>query len=58
MLHDASQRDYSAEEPLAEPPVEGGPKTTEMPAEFTVFKQVLEEISVSPNPSCDLAFGS
>ena len=48
-LQDASRRDYSADELLAEPPLEGGPKTAEMPEESGVLKQLLDEVDISPN---------
>lgn len=49
IIHDASQRDYSAEELLAEHPVEGGPKTAEMPEEHISMDQLLKEVDISPN---------
>ena len=48
-LHDASRRDYSSGEPLAEPPVEGGPKTAEVPEESVPTAQLLKEVDISPN---------
>ena len=47
-LQDASRQDYTADEPLMEPPLEGGPKTAEMPEEFTSVTKLLEEVDISP----------
>ena len=49
IINDASRRDYSADELLAEPPVEGGPKTAEVPEEFIPVSQLLHEVDISPN---------
>ena len=48
-LHDASRRDYSSDELLAEPPLEGGPKTAEMPEDSTSSAPFLQEIDISPH---------
>ena len=48
-LHDASRRDYSADEPLAEPALEGGPKTAGMPDELVPSIQLLNEVDISSN---------
>ena len=48
-LHDVSRRDYSLDEVLAEPPLEGGPKTAEMPVVPTSSTRLLEEVDISPN---------
>lgn len=47
-LQDVSRQDYSANEVLAEPPLEGGPKTAEMPEESTTCKRLLVEVDISP----------
>ena len=48
-LHDASRRDYSSDEPLVEPPLEGGPKTAGMPEESVTPTELLNEVDISPN---------
>ena len=47
-LQDASRRDYSSDEPLAEPPIEGGPKTAEVPEELVPTVRLLKEVDISP----------
>lgn len=49
VIYDASRQDYSAEDKLADPPVEGGPKTAEMPEESISTAQLLKEVDISPN---------
>ena len=49
VIYDASRRDYSTEELLAEAPVEGGPKTAEMPEESVSMTQLLAEVDISPS---------
>lgn len=39
------------EDPLAEPPLTGGPKTAETPEEFVDKETILDELDVSPNLS-------
>ena len=48
-LHDVSRRDYSSDELLAEPPLEGGPKTAEVPEDPTLSVPFLQEINISPH---------
>lgn len=48
-LHDVSRRDYSSGELLVEPPVEGAPKTAEVPEESVPTAQLLKEVDISPN---------
>ena len=48
-LQDASRRDYSSDKILAEPPVEGGPKTSEVPEELVPAARLLKEVDISPN---------
>lgn len=42
---------YSGEDPLSEPPVEGGPKTAEVPEEAVPENRLLQELDISTNPS-------
>ena len=48
VLHNASRPDYSVNELLAKPPLEGGPKTAEMPEEFISLTQLLSEVDITP----------
>lgn len=50
---DPSRSRYSEEDPLAELPVEGGPKTAEMPEEVIPEVKLLQELDVSTNLSQD-----
>ena len=50
---DPSRSRYSEEDPLAESPVEGGPKTAEMPEEVIPEVKLLQELDVSTNLSQD-----
>lgn len=52
-LQDASRRDYSSDEPLAEAPLVGGPKTAKMPPDSPSVEQLLEEVNISPNLTKD-----
>ena len=44
---------YSNEDPLAQPPVEGGPKTAEVPEDVIPESRLLEELDISTNLSPD-----
>ena len=46
---DPSRLKYSGEDPLAERPLEGGPKTAEMPEDFVPEGKLLQEIDISAN---------
>ena len=48
-LQDSLRQDYSSDDILAEPPVEGGPKTAEIPGEATSSVQLMKEVDISPN---------
>jgi len=36
------------EDPLSEPPLEGGPKITELPEDFVDSKRLIEELDINP----------
>lgn len=42
---------YSGEDPLSEPPVEGGPKTAELPEEIIPKTKLLQELDISASLS-------
>lgn len=48
-LHDASRQDYSSDEPLSEPVLEGGPKTAGLPDESVASTQLLSKVDISAN---------
>ena len=48
---DPSRLRYSGEDPLSEPPVEGGPKTAEVPEESVPEDRLLQELDISTNLS-------
>ena len=52
-ISDPSRLRYSGEDPLAEPPVEGGPKTAEVPEDLIPETKLLEELDISVNLSQD-----
>ena len=52
-ISDPSRLRYSNEDPLAQPPVEGGPKTAEVPEDVIPESRLLEELDISTNLSPD-----
>lgn len=48
-LYDTSRRDYSSKQLPIEPPLEGGPKTAELPEESVPASQLLKEVDISSN---------
>lgn len=46
---DPSRLKHSGEDPLAECPVEGGPKTAEIPGDYVPEDKLLQEIDISTN---------
>ena len=52
-ISDPSRLRHTEEDPLAEPPIEGGPKTAEMPEEIIPEVKLLQELDVSTNLSQD-----
>src|SRR5215471_17668308 len=45
----AQRNNEEPDDPLAEEPIEGGPKQSEVPEDTNIKKQLLEEIDVSPD---------
>lgn len=45
----AQRNNEEPDDPLAEEPVEGGPKTVEVPEETDIKKQLLKEVDISPD---------
>ena len=52
---DPSRLRYVGEDPLAEPPIEGGPKTAEVPEESSPESTLLQELDISANLSSEQA---
>ena len=50
---DPSRLRHSGEDPLAQPPVEGGPKTAEVPEDVTPGLRLLQELDISVSLSQD-----
>ena len=39
---------FTEEDPLSEPPLEGGPKVAELPEDFVDSKRLIEELNINP----------
>ena len=52
-IQDPSRLRYSGEDPLSQPPVEGGPKTAEVPGDVISEHELLKELDISASLSQD-----